>query len=745
MHNPTVKRRRHFVTIRAFLALGLLLATIRRGEAQVQEIFRCLTNQKDVSPCSVCLVPYSFGKAHLCTPDRVTLSIPPGRYEFRAWSKSKNLVLARNTSLTVQPDDTNRDGKPYVTLIDLASSGTVVVKPGTIPSTGAAQVLSLATGRVDTLFIEREHEIPFPVGATIAMGIKGRNQLLGVTRPFEITMGATKVIDGFGRAPKGRGDLLIRFDFQEDRPLEVKQDVELTLTQGATAIKPNAATNLPKDAHYSFFYGLPAGRYSVSVASKFWRIAPAFVDVKSEEFIIADQIPILFKPNLQVEIHDLAPPGEGPYRIALYECKQLGPGTALWPDLKSCSAVRTVAVSREATFSGLDPRWYFVLAEVGKRKAGAHVDLREGLNRKEQITFRRTHVHGLVVRGGTALVADLRFQNVDDLESTFVRSGADGSFEADLFTAGVYKVGVAPPASPPEREAKFDIDLQAMPEDLKRDFELPRADVGLKVLDERSRQPIDGASVSFVVGGNGQILTTDSLGEVSLPPVPAGSFSCSAEAKGHRPERATLRIADVDGLQKFEILLKPLRDDLSFRVVSASGGAVASPMLFGRFDGTKFLLIQPCDGDGLCRFSDQPGPDETMFLAQKDAGLTVFNVGTALDQGSVTMRNPGGRLRIPVRRGPQTAGAMLEIEVSLTGTYVPLQGLVMVSSIAQAMDARPILQSGGEDVFVLAGLPVGTVTCHISQLSTTGTPATPVVEPFSVGLPQQQTSTVSLP
>lgn len=748
--NPSIPGRGKRISLGRFLlGLGSLLAIAVPGRAQVEELFRCVAKGKDVTPCTVCLVPYILGKEYVCTQDRVPVSIPPGRYEIRAWDKTRGLVMAQNSSVTVQREDKSPAGKPFATMVDLGPGGSVEVPVGTLPPTGAVQILSLATGRVDTLFLDHEHDVPFPAGSTLAIGLAAAKKLVGVTRPFEVRPGSVTTVSSFPRPPSGKGDLLVRFDYPEDRPLEMKQDVEITLTpsdvMAATPARASAATNLPKDAHYSFFYGLSSGRYSVNINSRYWRIRPASVEVKSGEFRIADEIPILFKPRIAAEVHDATPSGGDRYDLTLYECPRLGPGTLVWPDLKSCTPIRTATTTKDVQFLGLDARWYFLLAKSGKRKAGAHVDLRDGLDKKVPIEFRRTHVHGTVSRGGSGIVADLRFQNLDEETASPARSGTDGSFDVDLFTAGLYDVFVAPPAMGPGREAKFSLDLMSMPDDLRRDFEIPRGDVKVLLLDEKSRQPVDGATLTVTIAGSGQTLAADSLGEVLLPPIPPGPLSGSADAKGYARQRTTLPIKDTDELQRFEVLLRPLRDDLSFQVVSPTGAPVPSPMLFGRFDGSRFLLIQPCDSDGLCRFAAAPAAGEIFFLAQKDLGLTTFPGEVAVDQHSVTMNPSGGKLVLSMKRGVQTATAMLAVEAEINGTPVPLDALVMISSITQTMDARVILSSGGEDSFIVGGLPAGAVVCHVRQVLSTGRLGPDLVAPVGLSLPQAGAAAVSLP
>lgn len=706
-----------------------------------------------MSPCRVCLVPHDFSRELLCTEAPAPLVVPPGRYDIRA--SSPGFALGRESTLVVDPGDrpdAERSRPPHGVNVDLDPGGIVAIGRGAVPVSGAVQLLSFETDRLDTLFLERESEAPFPAGRMIGIAFRLPNQVMGMTRPFDLPAGQRKVIDRFEPSAKGRGDLLIRIDYPDAMGPDA-QDVRLSLGPPEHPIEPEASTNKQRDGHYSVFFGLRAGQYPVRVVSKFWRIDGTTVDVRADKVVIDDHLRLLPKPSLKVSVRDLAEVDGGSYKLSLYECEGLGPGTALWPDIKTCVLTRSEKAERgrELTFSGLDGRRYFLLGETGNRKSGIHVDLRDGHDRREILEFRQTRVHGRVLRGEKGIIADLTFKGLGEgNEGPTVRSGPDGSYEVAVYRRDAYEIAIAPPGTVPGAEAKFLLDLNDMPEDVDRDFVVPRGEAIVTVRDESSRRPIDGAKVWFTIAGSGEVRTTDALGQVSFPPLPAGDFKCRAEAKGYRSQDSVFSVADADAPQSFELLLKPLKEELSFRVVLPTGDPAGSPLLFARWNGNTFALLETCEPDGTCRFSEKPEDQEVLYLAHKDAGLTVVSAGGALEAGSVTMSPSGGWLIVSVTRGVQTSRSLLQIEVGVGGVLVPLQAMVFLGSVAQASGVRPMLQAGGDDRFVLAGLPAGNITCYVRELVNAGhdqfvaAPAL-LVDPFVVALPQREVTALSLP
>src|SRR5450830_1202077 len=220
--------------------------------------YRCITGEKRASvPCTVFLVPMDFNLPLVRVPSETDVTIEPGTYELRA--AAPGLALPFNAILNV--DTTPHPLRTAILL--LQAGGSAVVAPTFVPAHGAAQLLSFSTGRIDTVFVDREHEAPFPAGEFIAVATPKPGIVAGVTDVLRLAPGAVAAATAIRLPTKGTGNLILGARFGAEN-VDAGADISaLWLTSAADQSKhaPKAMTGKGRSAFHAVFYDLPPGSY----------------------------------------------------------------------------------------------------------------------------------------------------------------------------------------------------------------------------------------------------------------------------------------------------------------------------------------------------------------------------------------------------------------------------------------------------------------------------------------------------
>lgn len=707
---------RDLTTIMGFASLLVAASLAAADLGGESAVFHCESAGYRKTPCEVALVPLNATSQVLLFPSDNIVEIPTGTYDLRASAKGES--LGSNPQLT-SGFGPSPAGELRRVFLELLPGGIVFVDSTSAPPTGAVQLLSFTTGRVDTIFLQRERRIPFVAGQTIAIGFRGPDQILGITRPWELVRGATKTIGRVDPPTAGKGHLLVRLRYPPEATLDA-QDATVQLVLADRAIDPLVTTNKSLGSSYAAFYDLSPGKYDVTISSKTWRAStPTTMEVRAGETRIDDHILLLSKPSLHVSLKGEKSTVEGPHALSLYQCErgQLGPATGLWPDLGRCSTVIQRDVALDTVLLNLEPEWYFLAVRTGTRTIGRQVDLTAG-SVEQELWISPVRVYGHVTREGKPVPARLVFEDRQENIPIELQSDNDGGYEVALVAEHEYYVRVGDLASSADEASRWFFYPEGK-DDIVRDFDLPAGSLKITVLDEKTRDPISDASVAWVGDVGKETRTTDASGEAILPAHPPGPFRCSAAAKNYRTQISEFKVKETILPQQFEILLKPLADELSFHVRLPDGRpASGAIMAAGYQGGVVFRERNTCDLDGICRLAERASSDETLYLAHPEAGLAVTLVSTALDQGEITMRPPGGSILAEVIRGPKTEDGTLMVAVHVDGWPVPEPILATLATLLN-QPYRIYAMSGYPQEFVLPGLPAGSgIILSVFQVAT---------------------------
>jgi hypothetical protein len=723
------------------------LTTIAHGETC---FFKCEDgDHKEITPCTVSLAPHSFTAPVLRVEAGRSVEVPPGTYDLRASARGYALGLNATLFVAAEGETASISGQPHVTLMTLGPGGTVILDRSAILETGAAQLLSFSTGRIDTLFLNREESAPFPAGKFVAIGFKGPDQILGVTKILNLSAREEKRVTEFDRPTPGNGHLLIQVQFPSGRRPGVARDVRTEVVGPPGLRSPTIESDNSLLSYHGLYYNLPAGRYSIRLRSGFWAADAVETEVRKGELTIESRLAPKLRPTLAIDVRADPPLQDAERAVTIYSCpaSELEAGAGPWPELKRCS------VEYQGKFTGdhsettrFNPGKFFALLRIGNLRKGRVADLTDGQDHTELFEFKKIRLFGRVARGGEGVSARLTITSLETLEQEADgQSDPSGNYETYVWRVGGFAATVEPSGQelgPPPMKFRF---MVPRVDSFEKDFNLASNKVLITVRDSKTGQPLPTAHVNYRDGVSSQVATANSAGVVSLPLLFPGKFRCSAEAEGYFPEQAEFQVADQEEPQRFEISLKPQTDSLAFTAYRPDGtpatGAIA---LVGYNPGKGYREQIPCDDQGTCRFPNEPSRDDLLFLACPSAGLTVTTVGQALDSGSVTMRPAGGELKIFVHNGSQPPSQLVLGSVALDGLILPPY-LLETTGVTRGL----VYPNRGEP-FLYTSLPAGSI--QFSVYSTGGFDAggAPIIGdmiagPVQVTLPQTTEISVQLP
>ena len=693
-------------------------------------------------PCSVCAVPEAAAAPLVCGLSGERTAVPSGSYALRAMSDG--LAMSENVILTVR---TSVSARTRPTSLSLFPGGRVAI--GNTNGAAGVEVLAIGSGRRERLIPGRDAEVPLPAGRALALSFTAAGSLAGVTRPFEVVPAAEPAVLIFAAPQSGAGHVVIRFAYPADAENAVSRDARVVLTGSEGRFEPAVVSNALGAQHHSVFYDVPAGRYAVAIESKLWTAPPVEMEVRSGELVLRDEPRPSPRPTLSVEL-EIDPAFEPEKRrISLYRCD---PGE--WTAAGRLDSVRCPRVGEEedvesAVFPSLEARWHVLELGLGRRFLRHAVDLRPARDSVEKFPLAPTTVRGRLSRARRGIAADLLFENVDDRE-TFVASRADeaGAFAAALWPQGAWRVRVTPQRVDPADAAVFPVDAPR-PGPLERHFDLPPTELSVRVVDEKTREPIPDAALAFLSFGTARFRATDSLGEVRLSALAPGHLEITAEADGYHSGQAAFEIEDSSAPQPFEIALSPFVIENAFAALLPSGMPASGARAFvgAAGSGSERERVS-CDDEGICRLAERPAADDILLVVHPDAGVTALLAADALASRRVVLRASGGILRVRPIRGESSRDALLQISVTAGGvTLAP----VWLDTLAFAIGrpARSAVFPGARSGFFLTGLPAGPAMVMISAAPREPTgafgPPAAVGGAIAVDLPLPEAIEIELP
>jgi hypothetical protein len=681
----------------------------------------------------VTLVPHDYAADLIVVDSGLPKEIPPGLYDVRAGAPE--LALGTPSTLEISEDDR---APAKVIRLSLIAGGQIHLDRAFAPPGGAVQVFSVATGRLDTMFVDRDRDLPFPIGQVIATSLAGPDIFLGVADPFGLSVGETKHLQQVHRPAPRSNDLIMKLSYvgEAERPQEF--DVKLSLSRSGKNLDARVTSNI-RD-HYSVFYDVPWDSYAIQADSHFWWMTSRKIDIEATTGLLHDELSASRKPSLTL---DPKPAGyDQPFAYTLYECDQamFGAFTGAVPDVKKCQALREGTFVGHATLKVLDPRWYFVRIRRGKVDLYRQVDLSDGADRTLSPETGGVQISGHVLVGGHGQAAEISIEADDTrefVEST--TSGSDGAYQVELPEQQIFRAVVSVGEMTGENSAVFRFETAGPA--MTKDFEIPKAKALVVVSDSASQAPLAGALVVFNQAEGSEERKTDEKGEAELPPLPAGTMKLIVSADGYKRESVSCELKDQDTPQRIAVSLNPQRRHI--RIKLSSGAAPERAMAFLLGYGMGVLEKVFCDPTGSCGFAEDPPEDGLLLAAGVGGGLTIVPAVGAFESGELALRPDGGVLRVAVARGSKTARSLLYLAVELDGLLVPEPVIASVANLL-LKSYRIYLQPDNPQTLDVPGLPVGDVTVTVVPLEgpqqqpgqqTTRRVSLPQVSPVGVTVP----------
>ncbi len=589
-------------------------------------------------------------------------------------------------------------------------------------------MLSLTTGRTDTLFVDREREIPFPVGQTVAVGSRGPRDPIGVTPPFDVRQGDRIRVPSFHVTPPGHADVMLSFQRPSAMTEGEFEQLKVIFHGGGAPVDASRSTVKDRPYHYSLFYDVAAGHYEALLGSALWRMSPSGIDVGTAPILILENLAVLPAPSLEIALRGAA----SKVKVRLFECsgQGFGEGLGVWPDLRSCDLYKEAETrGPSVSLPGIRAAWNFLVLETEGRRVGRELDFRHGDDRSETFSLGKLHLTGRVIANERGVPAGLSFEDYSGLSQTVSASADDeGEFHASLWGDTFFRVTVKPRTGDP---ATFLLGTRTHSgEDMTHDFVLPTTRIEVHVTDEKTGAPVSGAALGYVVAGSSDETTADDTGEATLPAQEPGLFEFGVSAAGYKSAKASLDVLPGRDSQRVDVALSPLDPAHTIRVLLPDGSPASGA---GLFYGPNAINRFSCDADGLCQLAERPADDELLFVVHPKAGLTIERAADALAAGTVSLLPAGGVLRLLPKRRSGVGDGPLHLVVMVAGVAVPDFVLAAIANMISQPYRNSIRQPGPAD-FVVLGLPAGEIGVVITGVGSNS--AAPLSDPMMVRLPQ---------
>jgi Carboxypeptidase regulatory-like domain len=736
------RNRRRVLAGSVFLA-GICL--VSAASASNSSPFSCVGLRHEPVPCRVCLVPADGRGPAFCDTSGKAIEVPAGTYSLRA--AAGDLGLGTNLEVEVGAPSSIAGSTTELRLVPGGRLRLATSEPSDL---SAVRIVSLATGRIETLRVGSEREVWIPSGAAVAYGLTLEGVVVGLTRPWIQRTGETVTIPPFENPKPGRGHVLVRSRAAEsgevgDAPLA------LMLLQGDHSLSASKSST-PGVAPIAAFYDVPVGVYDLSLESGRWLLdGNVGVAVREGQVAIEDRLGLVARPSLEITVAPVPwKPADG-WTVILYACPADvidRPGPAGWPDVDACRAARTAQFRTDsATLPNLDPGRFFAVLEGDGRRLGQPVELVPGGVAKAAFEFRSTRVYGTLTRAGSPIEGTITLEAMHPrAPAVEAKTDANGRFEKVFWSRGLFRVTAVAAGQAPGRGRLFELELDGEAQH-ELNMELGTTDATVRVLDAETGDPIPSARVTWIDSLSGLGGVTDESGELALPPLPAGEMKIGVRAEGYKPGTRMITIADTEEPQSFDVSLLRQRDENSFQVFLPEGSPAAGAQVFVIGGSNVIVENSSCDATGTCRLAARPSDAQPIFGFAPGAGLSVVSAGDLFVSGRMTLRPAGGDLAVLPRRGPSNPRSTLELALVLDGVPIPeplLGNLANRLGRSYQIFAFP----GPLDRFEIVGLPLGPIGIEVltrPERAEATVPFTPATHSRVIELPTAGPEVVDLP
>ncbi len=429
---------------------------------------------------------------------------------------------------------------------------------------------------------------------------------------------------------------------ERNTPLEATVHLQQQPAPGAGYVKSETVRALALTATvnakgFFAFDGVPPGSYVVNATQKGYATEPREVRVLAN--VEAELSRPLRLMKLQGVLITVTPPvdaGGKPWRL------RLRPAEA---NVVPAEAAVDATGARE--FRGVPPGKYrlTVLAADGSAWAARGLDVTPATP-PLVVELGLVHLSGRVVLGEKPLAAEVWFGGAHGAVSIPMQSGADGAFEGDLPTGGIWPVQIAS-EHPRVRAMLQKVEVKAVEARASVSLELPGTALGGTAMSEDS-VPIANAIVTAKTDDSTLQEFTAEDGSFRFDGLPAGSIQLSASSAGTlMSDPMTVALEEKHPSEGLRLVLHEA-SFLRGRVTSAAGGVPGAVVYaFSLGDPSPTIVPTPCNESGDFRARLNAGATEAAVIVTAP-GFSLRAMRVPLGKGPVLVpvEQNGGRLEI---------------------------------------------------------------------------------------------------
>lgn len=575
-----------------------------------------------------------------CAP----FTLPPGRYT--AWLESDDFISGETWELSA-------GGESLHHVAPIVPAGTVLIEGPDLANSIRLKVYALGT--VQSGFsrtVRRNEPVLMPAGQVIAVATDARERVVAVSRPERLAARGSRTLglSTTRRILAARAGVPARdpATFSLFRDERVPPDV--FVYQDALGI----------------WYDLTEPTAVLGVHSSTLGAEPVQVDL-SRRGVTYAALTLRRKPRLSVALQGepAVPDSLRPIRIALID-----------ETTKERLAEATLT-DREHVFVDVEPRLVRCVLRTEAFTRTELVDLTTFADADVRFELKPIKVSGRVTLGRDPAPATITFRSETTIRA---ETDADGRYAATFWEEGKYsaEVRIHDPAVAPHRDL-----IDAYGEAVTVDFHVPKPSLAVRVIDDRTGDPILRAAVairnawedaSSGTRAHVQTVFSDETGEAMLPGFRQGGVDVHVSATGYeRAEPLQFTAGDQDELRRIEVRLKPLQSEaLSLRLPDGSPASGARAFMI-RADGQR--LGATADGDGILRI---PAELSGCLLLVKHSGFAHAQRWAA-DQHTAVLQGKGTTLLVKVQDRAGKPVRFAEMIVWIDGIFLTATGVAFLS------------------------------------------------------------------
>lgn len=716
-------------------------------------------------PCRVWLVPADRESVPVQIAGGRRHPTAAGRYFLRA--ESLHGVLTAPAAVVVT--DGLDEEQPHPDRLRLRPGARLEVPRAILGDTGAAHLLSLESGSIETVFLAQRRFSFAPAGRAIVVGLAGPNRVAGVTRPFVVPSGGAVESPPFGPPFAASGHVVLSWQFPAGGGAPI-DDLSPLLRRGEVTLRPTETRFDGDRLRWAIFYDVPQGDWSGLVESRLWRATPAAVHVEEGRTTFPDPVVLKRRPTLSLRLDRAADLAAKPFAVTLYrvsetECQPARIASRLLPALDEGSTAPVAERSRvvdSARVEHLEPGCYVAAFECEGRRTHEVSPLGEA---DAQVTGRLVpiEVTGTLRWSGEEGPGLLRFTHLNDgTVEDEVEAARDGTFRASLWQPGYFSVRITPSDEGPAATRRLHVPVGT---DLREVvLDVPAETFRFRVVDAASSDPVPAAALCCLPGLENDLsrAQADEEGRIrfrlaaptaSSASMPTVRLSLRVSAEGYEPENV-----EITGLEppaaETTVRLQRRDEEAKFTALLPDGSTAGAAMVFFSpfgvpADDVVRTQSARCDEMGACPLARGLPAGQPVAVVHPRAGVTMATAAELRRTGVLRLLSVAGGLDVRLSRGAESLQKALSVVVVLRGLEVPVAALQTANVLSGAVGVAGAQRDPGGSPNVLLRvslLPPGAARVFVlARAPGASGPVEVAMTPLEVWIPHDGTLEASLP